>query len=126
MSLEEFEELRRTPTESASRPATSSRPRSSTTIAVRPIPRSGAGAPRLVVLDRSRGAAVEAGTPVTLTVHGRPMADIIPHAERQERRPSELLYKEFEQLAGLAQQLGVQGRERLSDYDTGWSSDDLA
>jgi len=71
-------------------------------------------------------AAVEAGTPVTLTVHGRPVADIIPHAERQERRPSDVVYSELDRLAGLAQHLGVRGPARLSDYDSGWSSDDLA
>jgi prevent-host-death family protein len=40
-------------------------------------------------------AAVEAGTPVTLTVHGRPVADIVPHGERQERRPAEVVYGEL-------------------------------
>jgi prevent-host-death family protein len=69
-------------------------------------------------------AAVEAGTPVTLTVHGRPVADIVPHAVRLERRPAEVVYSELDRLAGLAQSLGV-GPERLSDYDSGWSSDDL-
>jgi prevent-host-death family protein len=71
-------------------------------------------------------AAVEAGTPVTLTVHGRPVADIIPHATRQERRPSEVVYSELDRLAARARELGVQGPDRLSDYDSGWSSDDLA
>lgn len=71
-------------------------------------------------------AAVEAGTPVTLTVHGRPVADIVPHGERQERRSSDVVYGELDGLAGLAKQLGVQGTNRLSDYDPGWSSDDLA
>ena len=71
-------------------------------------------------------AAVEAGTPVTLTVHGRPVADIIPHAQRQERRPSEVVYSELDRLAVRARELGVQGTYRLSDYDAGWSSDDLA
>lgn len=70
-------------------------------------------------------AAVQAGTPVTLTVHGRPVADIVPHSERQARRPAEVVYSELDGLAGLAQQLGVQGPHRLSDYDSGWSSDDL-
>jgi prevent-host-death family protein len=71
-------------------------------------------------------AAVEAGTPVTLTVHGRPVADIIPHAaQRQERRPSEVVYSELDRLAVRARELGVQGSNRLSDYETGWSSDDL-
>jgi prevent-host-death family protein len=71
-------------------------------------------------------AAVEAGTPVTLTVHGRPVADIVPHAKRHERRPAEVVYGELEHLADLARQLGVQGTNRLSDYDSGWSSDELA
>lgn len=70
-------------------------------------------------------AAVEAGTPVTLTVHGRPVADIVPRGERQERRPAEVVYSELERLAGLARQLGVQGEGHVSDYDSGWSSDDL-
>lgn len=70
-------------------------------------------------------AAVEAGLPVTLTVHGRAVADIVPHAVRLERRPAEVVYAELDRLAGLAQSLGVQGPERLSDYDSGWSSDDL-
>jgi prevent-host-death family protein len=71
-------------------------------------------------------AAVEAGTPVTLTVHGRPVADIVPHAERRERRPAEVVYNELDRLADLARQLGVQGPARLPDYESGWSSDDLA
>jgi prevent-host-death family protein len=70
-------------------------------------------------------AAVEAGTPVTLTMHGRPVADIVPHARRQERRPTEVVYGELEQLAVRARELGVQGLDRLSDYETGWSTDDL-
>jgi prevent-host-death family protein len=36
-------------------------------------------------------AAVEGGEPVVLTVHGRPVADILPHQRRSERRPTELL-----------------------------------
>jgi prevent-host-death family protein len=71
-------------------------------------------------------AAVEAGTPVTLTVHGRPVADILPHAKRQERRPAEVVYGELDQLTVRARDLGVEGPDRLSDYDSGWSSDDLA
>jgi prevent-host-death family protein len=70
-------------------------------------------------------AAVEAGTPVTLTVHGRPVADIIPHAQRQERRPSEVVYSELDQLAVRARELGVQGSDHLSDYESGWTTDDL-
>lgn len=34
-------------------------------------------------------AAVEAGEPITLTVHGRPVADIVPHARRRDSIPFE-------------------------------------
>lgn len=70
-------------------------------------------------------AAVEAGTPVTLTVHGRPVADIVPHRERRERRPSAVVYDELDQLAALADELGVSGRTAVSDYDAGLTSDDF-
>jgi prevent-host-death family protein len=70
-------------------------------------------------------AAVEAGTPVTLTVHGRPVADIVPRQERRERRPSSVVYGELDQLAALAEELGVRGRTDVSDYDAGLTSDDL-
>ena len=70
-------------------------------------------------------AAVEAGTPVTLTVHGRPVADIVPRQERRERRPSEVVYRELDELAALAQQLGVSGQTDVSDYDAGLTSDDF-
>ncbi|MGH7750724.1 MAG: type II toxin-antitoxin system Phd/YefM family antitoxin, partial [Candidatus Dormibacteria bacterium] len=36
-------------------------------------------------------AAVKGGEPVVLTVHGRPVADILPHLTRSERRPSQQL-----------------------------------
>src|SRR5438034_1146464 len=52
-------------------------------------------------------AAVEAGTPVTLTVHGRPVADIVPHQERLERRHSAVVYGELDQLAELAGELAA-------------------
>ncbi len=68
---------------------------------------------------------MEAGTPVTLTVHGRPVADIVPRRERRERRPSAVVYGELDQLAALAQELGVSGRSDLSGYDAGLSSDDF-
>src|SRR5436190_768581 len=31
-------------------------------------------------------AAIESGEPVVLTVHGRPVADIVPHQRRSDRR----------------------------------------
>lgn len=70
-------------------------------------------------------AAVEAGTPVTLTVHGRPVADIVPRQERRERRPSSVVFDELDELAGLAESLGVRGRTDVSDYDAGLTSDDF-
>jgi prevent-host-death family protein len=70
-------------------------------------------------------AAVEAGTPVTLTVHGRPVADIVPRRERRERRPSAVVYDELDELAQLAEALGVRGGSELSDYDAGLTSDDF-
>jgi prevent-host-death family protein len=70
-------------------------------------------------------AAVQAGTPVTLTVHGRPVADILPRRERRERRPAAVVYGELDELAALARELGVSGRSDLSDYDAGLSSDDF-
>jgi prevent-host-death family protein len=70
-------------------------------------------------------AAVEAGTPVTLTVHGRPVADIVPRQERRERRPAEVVYAELNELGALAQELGVRGQTNLSDYDAGLTSDDF-
>jgi prevent-host-death family protein len=70
-------------------------------------------------------AAVEAGTPVTLTVHGRPVADIVPRQERRERRPAAVVYGELDELAALAEKLGVSGRTDVSDYDAGLTSDDF-
>lgn len=70
-------------------------------------------------------AAVEAGTPVTLTVHGRPVADIVPRSQRQERRPSDVVYAELARLSDLAREAGIQGRTDLTDYDSGLTSDDF-
>jgi prevent-host-death family protein len=70
-------------------------------------------------------AAVEAGVPVTLTVHGRPVADIVPRQERRDRRPSDVVYAELDELGALARELGVRGQTDLSDYDAGLTSDDF-
>jgi prevent-host-death family protein len=70
-------------------------------------------------------AAIEAGTPVTLTVHGRPVADIVPRRERQERRPSAVVEQELEQVRRLASELGVAGSTDTADYDAGLTSDDF-
>ena len=68
-------------------------------------------------------AAIEAGEPVVLTVHGRPVADIVPHVAVSERRPSELLLADLEAISGRAAELGV--ASDAADYDVGWTTDDL-
>lgn len=70
-------------------------------------------------------AAVQAGMPVTLTVHGRPVADIVPRLQRQERRPAAVVFDELDRLGELARELGVQGRTDASDFDSGLTSDDF-
>lgn len=68
-------------------------------------------------------AALESGQAVVLTVHGRPVADIVPRRERSERRSSEQLLAELEELSLLARELGVE--PRVEDYDTGLTTDDM-
>ena len=68
-------------------------------------------------------AAIESGEPVVLTVHGRPVADIIPRQRRSERRPGEQVLADLAEISGLAGQLGV--RSRTEDFDTGLKTDDI-
>lgn len=68
-------------------------------------------------------AAVEAGERVTLTVHGRPMADIVPRVQRAERRPTAVVVRELAAVGGLARELGV--RSDAADFDTGLTTDDM-
>ena len=68
-------------------------------------------------------AAVEAGEPVVLTVHGRPVADIVPRELRSERRPRERLLAELAGIADLAERLGVESDS--SDFDVGLTTDDM-
>jgi prevent-host-death family protein len=68
-------------------------------------------------------SAIEAGEPVVLTVHGRPVADIVPRVQASERRPSELLIAELRGIGARAAELGV--RSDAADFDTGWTTDDL-
>lgn len=68
-------------------------------------------------------SAIEAGEPVVLTVHGRPVADIVPRVEASERRPSELLVADLRGIAARAAELGVMSD--AADYDVGWTTDDL-
>jgi prevent-host-death family protein len=69
-------------------------------------------------------AAVEAGEPVTLTFHGRPMADIVPRVQRAERRPTSVVVGELAELGRLASELGV--TSDAGDFETGLTTDDMA
>jgi prevent-host-death family protein len=69
-------------------------------------------------------AAIESGEPVVLTVHGRPVADILPRQRRSERRPTELLLADLEEISRLAAELGVDSRSE--DFDVGLTTDDMA
>jgi prevent-host-death family protein len=68
-------------------------------------------------------SAIEAGEPVVLTVHGRPVADIVPRVQASERRPSELLLADLAAISAKAAELGVQSD--AADFDVGWTTDDL-
>jgi prevent-host-death family protein len=68
-------------------------------------------------------AAVEGGEPVVLTVHGRPVADIMPRQLRHERRPSDLLLADLEAISRLAAELDV--ASDATDFDVGLSTDDM-
>lgn len=69
-------------------------------------------------------AAVESGEPVVLTVHGRPVADIVPRQARSERRPSEQLLADLAAISDLADQLDVPSP--AEDFDVGLTTDDMA
>ena len=68
-------------------------------------------------------AAVESGEPVVLTVHGRPVADIVPHQQRSERRPSAQLLADLDDITRLAGSLGVESA--AADFDVGLTTDDM-
>jgi prevent-host-death family protein len=68
-------------------------------------------------------AAIESGQRVVLTVHGRPVADIVPRHERSERRPSDLVLAELAEIGELAAKLGVTSPPE--DFDTGLTTDDM-
>lgn len=69
-------------------------------------------------------AAIEGGEPVVLTVHGRPVADIVPRRVRSERRPTELLMADLSRISELASELGVSSD--AADFDVGLTTDDMA
>jgi prevent-host-death family protein len=68
-------------------------------------------------------AAIESGERVVLTVHGRPVADIVPRRTRSERRPSEVLLADLAAISSLAEALGVQSD--AADFDVGLTTDDM-
>jgi prevent-host-death family protein len=68
-------------------------------------------------------SAIESGQPVVLTVHGRPVADILPRRPRSERRPSERLLTDLAAVSELAEHLGV--RSPSEDFDSGLTTDDM-
>jgi prevent-host-death family protein len=68
-------------------------------------------------------AAVESGEPIVLTVHGRPVADIVPRRQRSERRPSERLLTDLAEIDALAAQLAV--ASPAGDFDVGLTTDDM-
>jgi prevent-host-death family protein len=68
-------------------------------------------------------AAIESGEPVVLTVHGRPVADIVPRQRRSERRPSEQLLAHLTAVGELAARLGV--ASPAQDFDIGLTTDDM-
>ena len=67
-------------------------------------------------------AAVEAGERVVLTVHGRPVADIVPRAVRTERKSTEQVLAMLADIRSRARELGVESDP--SDYDTGLTFDE--
>lgn len=68
-------------------------------------------------------SAIESGERVVLTVHGRPVADIVPRSERSERRPSELLLADLANISALAGELAVASDP--ADFDIGLTTDDM-
>jgi prevent-host-death family protein len=68
-------------------------------------------------------AAIESGEPVVLTVHGRPVADVIPRQQRSERRPSDRLLADLTEIRELAAALGIESP--ADDFDVGLSTDDM-
>jgi prevent-host-death family protein len=68
-------------------------------------------------------SAVESGEAVVLTVHGRPVADIVPRRTRSERRPSERLLADLAEVSRLAAELDV--TSDAADFDVSLTTDDM-
>ena len=58
---------------------------------------------------------------VVLTVHGRPVGDVVPRQVRGERRSSELLLADLADVSSLATRLGI--TSSADDFDTGLTTD---
>ncbi len=67
--------------------------------------------------------AIESGESVVLTVHGRAVADIVPRRTRSERRSSEVLGQELQELTEMAARLARSPDP--ADHDTGVTTDDM-
>lgn len=67
--------------------------------------------------------AIESGQRVVLTVHGRPVADMAPRAERSERRTSDRLLEELSLISAPAPRLDADSP--ADDFDTGLTTDDI-
>lgn len=68
-------------------------------------------------------SAIESGEPVVLTVHGRPVADIVPHQRRSERRPTQRLLADLAEISELSARLGATSPS--ADFDVGLTTDDM-
>ncbi|MBA3508862.1 MAG: type II toxin-antitoxin system prevent-host-death family antitoxin [Thermoleophilaceae bacterium] len=68
-------------------------------------------------------AAIESGEAVVLTVHGRPVADIVPRRRRSERRSSERLLAELSELSNLARAQEIESP--AEDFVVGLTTDDM-
>lgn len=69
-------------------------------------------------------SAVEGGEVVVLTSHGRPIADIVPHRTRSERRSSELVLADLSAISAMASGLSVESD--LTDFELDSTTDELA
>jgi prevent-host-death family protein len=67
-------------------------------------------------------AAIESGERVVLTVHGRPVADIVPRAVRTERRSTEAVVAGLAGISALAAELNVESDP--ADFDSGMTTDE--
>lgn len=68
-------------------------------------------------------AAIESGEPVVLTVHGRPVADIVPRVQRSERRSTEALMADLAAISARWKELGVESDPK--DFEVGGTIDDF-